>query len=439
MGNTTSMNQDSVRRRRTSAKTEPRAERPAASAVRAPSTAHTLRLSIDVPFLIIVSALLAFGLLMVYSASMQPSILAKGNPYYFFLNQLKWAFVGIAAATGVMYFDYRRLKMFMVPMILGILVLLIAVLIFGEERLNATRSFAGGSVQPSEFAKLAIILYLSFWLNSKKDQINQMSAGLVPLLAILGSVAGLIILQPDISATATIIILGVLLFFLAGGNLRQIVMVGAVMAGFGAIVALISKQVSQTLSNRIGAYIAGLQDPTYASDHIQRSLESIVRGGLFGVGIGRGVTKFTGLPVAHTDSIFAVIVEETGLIGATLVLLLFLAFIWRGLKISSRAPDLTGKLLASGLTLWIGMEAMLNIGVMVNIFPFLGNALPFFSAGGSSLISTIIAVGLIMSVARVSAREPLSLDGRSYGAVADLRWRDGGRRESRSRRSAGTR
>ncbi len=439
MGDSISMNRDSIRRRRTSAKTETQAERPAASAVRTPSTAHTLRLSIDVPFLIIVSALLAFGLLMVYSASLQASIQAEGNPYYFFLNQLKWAFVGIIAASVVMYIDYRRLKILMVPMILGIIVLLIAVLIFGEERLNAKRSFAGGSVQPSEFAKLAIILYLSFWLNSKKDQINQMSAGLIPLLAILGSVAGLIILQPDISATATIIILGVLLFFLAGGNLRQIMMVGVVATGLGAVVAMVSQRVSQTFAIRIGAYIGGLQDPTYASDHIQRSLESIVRGGLFGVGIGRGTTKFTGLPVAHTDSIFAVIVEETGLIGAILVLLLFLAFIWRGLKISSRAPDLTGKLLASGLTLWIGMEAMLNIGVMVNIFPFLGNALPFFSAGGSSLISTIFAVGLIMGVARVSARESSSSDGRSYGAVADLRWRDGGRRESRSRRSAGTR
>ncbi len=410
-----------------------------AAPVRTTSNAHPLHLRIDVPFLIIVSIMLAFGLLMVYSASIQPSILAEKSPYYYFLNQLKWAFVGIIIATITMYIDYRRLKLLMVPMLVGILGLLVAVLLFGEERLGSTRSFAGGSFQPSEFAKLAIILYLSFWLNAKKDEIGNIKMGIIPLFSILGTVAGLIFLQPDISAAATIILLGVMLFFLAGGNLRQIVAIGVLAAGVVLLIVLVSNSMSATFENRIDAYLAGLRDPVFASDHIQRSIESIVRGGFFGVGIGRGATKFTGLPVAHTDSIFAVIAEETGLFGSIIVVLLFVAFIWRGLKIASSAPDLTGKLIASGLTFWIGMEAVLNMGVMVNIFPFLGNALPFFSAGGSSLIATLFSVGMIMNVARVSANESTNSDGRSFGAVADLRWRDGRRRVSSPRRPSGTR
>lgn len=410
------------------------ANTPVTAAVRPP-----LRLRIDVPFFLVAFCLLAFGLLMVYSASLQPSIILKGNPYYFFLNQMKWAVIGSIAAAAAMYVDYRKLKPFMVPMIIATLLLLVGVLLFGEERLNARRSFAGGSFQPSEFAKLAVILYLAFWLNAKKDNINNINFGLIPLLSILGIISGLILGQPDISAAATIILLGMMLFFLAGGNLRQIILVGAATILIGSFVVTASSSLSQTVKNRLGDYISGLQDPAKASEHIQRSIESIVRGGVFGVGIGRGTTKFTGLPVSHTDSIFAVIVEETGLIGASLTVLLYVAFLWRGLKISLAAPDLVGRILAAGLTLWLFTEAMINIGVMVNLLPFAGNALPFISAGGSSLIASLIAVGLIMNVSRVSSLEKERLsEGRSFHAVADLRWRNGRRSVPRARRSAST-
>jgi cell division protein FtsW len=407
---------------------------PISSKVRSP-----LHLRVDVPFFIISFCLLALGLLMVYSASLQPSILLKGNPYYFFVNQIKWAVVGSIAATLAMYFDYRKLKRLIVPMIIVMLMLLIGVFVFGVERLNARRSFAGGSFQPSEFAKLAVILYLAFWLSSKKDNINDLNTGLIPMFTILGVISGLIMLQPDISAAATIILLGLILFFLASGNFRQILTVGAATLIIGGLVVMGSSSLSSTVNKRMGPYLNGLQDPAQASDHIQRSIESIVRGGMFGVGIGRGTTKFTGLPVSHTDSIFAVIVEETGLIGATLTLFLYVAFLWRGLKISLAAPDMVGRLLASGLTLWIFTEAMINIGVMVNLLPFAGNALPFISSGGSSLISCLVAVGLIMNVSRVTSLEKQKLtEGRSFHAVADLRWRNRRRSVPRSRRSTGT-
>ncbi|TLN01959.1 putative lipid II flippase FtsW, partial [bacterium] len=168
-------------------------------------------------------------------------------------------------------------------------------------------------------------------------------------------------------------------------------------------------------------------------------LESVVRGGVFGVGIGRGATKFTGLPVAHTDSIFAVIAEETGLLGAAGVIILFMIVLWRGLTIAKRAPDLLGKLLASGCTLWIVLEATINMAVMVNLLPFAGNALPFISAGGSSLTMCLAAIGLIMSVARVSNRESTSQQGRPFSAVVDMRRRNGRRSVSSPRRTANSR
>lgn len=395
---------------------------------------HPLRLGIDVPLVLAVAFLMGFGLLMVYSASWQPSMLIDEPTGYFFLNQLKWAFVGLIVAAFFMYVDYRRWKKLIVIMMAVMILMLIGVLIFGEERFNAKRTFFGGSIQPSELAKIAIIIYLSFWLSSKREKINDIHIGLIPMVVILGSTAGLIMLQPDLSATLTILILGGLLFFLAGVDFRQIVTILVVVGLLG----LLFVAISSTGQARIEQYVSGLRDPINASDHIQRSIEAIVKGGVFGVGIGRGSTKFA-LPVSHTDSIFAVIVEETGLIGATMVVLLYLVVLWRGLKIAKNAPDMVGRLLAAGLTIWITFEAFLNMGVMVTIIPFAGNALPFISAGGSSLTMTLTAIGLILSVARVSNRETVHQEGRSYGAVVNLRRGNGGRRVSRANRSSGIR
>jgi len=398
------------------------------------STPRPLRLGVDVPMLLAAAALLGFGLLMVYSASWQPSMLREEQPAFYFLNQLKWAILGAAAAIIVMYIDYRRWKKLVVLMMVVMISLLLFVLIFGESRYGSKRTLFNGSIQPSELAKLAIIIYLSFWLHSKQAVLNNIHFGLIPMTVILGATAGLILLQPDLSATLTILMLGGLLFFLAGVDLRQIFLI---MIGVLCIGALIVA-VSDTGQARISQYVAGLRDPVSASYHIKRSIESIVNGGIFGVGIGRGSSKY-GLPVSHTDSIFAVIAEETGLFGAGLVILLNLIIMWRGLVIASRAKDQLGKLLAAGLTLWITLEAILNMGVMVNLFPFAGNALPLVSAGGSSLTMTMVAIGLIMSVARTSSREEFEKEGKAYGAVVNLRRGNRRGRVSRSHRSRGTR
>lgn len=398
------------------------------------STPRPLRLGIDVPLLLSVAFLLGFGLLMVYSASWQPSMLREESPAYYLINQLKWAIVGIIGGTVMMYIDYRRWRKWVVPIMILTLILLMAVLLFGEMRYNSKRTLFSGSIQPSEMAKVVIIMYLAYWLTAKRDVLNNIQLGLVPMAVILGLTAGLIVLQPDLSATITICFLGVLLFFLAGVDTKQIVLIFLIVLVLGALLIA----VSDTGQARIEQYIAGLRDPATASMHIQRSIEAVVRGGFFGVGIGKGSTKFS-LPVSHTDSIFAVIAEETGLLGAGAVVVLYLVFLWRGLTVASRATDFTGKLLASGLTFWIVMEAILNMGVMVNLFPFAGNALPFISAGGSSLTMTLGAVGLIFSVGRVSSRERQEQEGRSFGAVVNLRRGDRRGRVSSSHRPSGIR
>ncbi|HEY60207.1 MAG TPA: FtsW/RodA/SpoVE family cell cycle protein [Anaerolineae bacterium] len=393
-----------------------------------------LYLGIDVPFLICVIALLSIGLLMVYSAGWDFSVTQLGeNPSYLFIRQLRFVVLGSSLAILAFIFGYKRLKKFIVTLMVLNIILLLSVIIFvGETRLGAQRALFNGSIQPSEFSKLILVVYLSFWLNSKQEQLNKFSFGLLPMIGILGITSGLIMLQPDISAAATIMLIGGIMFFLGGGELRQITFI----LGIAIIIGLIIVFLVPTGKLRLAEFISGIQDPLNASYHVKRSIEAIVRGGTFGVGIGRATTKFTGLPVAPTDSIYAVIAEETGLIGASSIVVLFLVFLWRGLTIANNAPDLLGKLIAAGITVWIFTEAMINICVMVSLLPFAGNALPFISAGGSSMVTVLSGVGLIMSVARATAIKKNKEEGRPLDEIVDLRRDDRRRRVSRARCSA---
>lgn len=414
---------------------EPTAVNMDTDTMRQRKTLKSLRLGLDVPLLLVVVTLMAFGLLMVYSASWSVSIAYKDNAAYFFTNQLRWALIGSVVMIGLSLIDYHRWRKFMVPMMLVTVIMLVLVLVTGETRLNARRALFSGSVQPSELAKLAIIVYLAFWLHSKRDVLNNISFGLLPMAAILGLTGGIILAQPDISAVLTIVIMGGLMFFLADVDWKQVLIIVILASILGGLLVT----VMPTGKARLDSYLAGLRDPVESSYHVQRALESVVRGGVFGVGIGRGATKFTGLPVAHTDSIFAVIAEETGLLGVAGIIILYMILLWRGLTIASRAPDLLGKLLAAGCTLWIFLEAIINMGVMVGLLPFAGNALPFISAGGSSLTMCLAAIGLIMSVARVNNQATAPEQGRQFSAVVDLRRRDRRRSVSGARRSASPR
>jgi len=389
---------------------------------------------LDIPLILAVIALGIFGLLMLYSASADFSLLVYDNPSYMFNKQLLWMGVGIVVCVLVSRLDYRVWRKLAVP-VMGLTVfLLLGVLINNEVRFGAVRSFFGGSVQPSELAKLVTIIYLSVWLFSKREHLHDIQLGLIPLAAILGFIGGLIYIQPDLSATATIFLLGGLLFFLAGGDLRQMVLFMIVALAVGYLVV----QFSATGRTRLASYLAGLRDPLESDYQVRRSLEAIIRGGWFGVGLGRASTKLTGLPVPPTDSIFAVVVEEMGMVGALSLFVLYGIILWRGLKIATQAPDLLGALLAGGGACWILIEAGINMSVMVGLMPFAGNALPFISAGGSSLISSLAAVGIILSVSRASGQKivPVDAEWRARNASVDLRRRDRRRRVSRHRRPA---
>ena len=386
----------------------------------------------DIPLLLTVIALLVFGLVMLYSASWDFSLGAYGDPMQMFTRQALWMGMGVLGAAILSRFDYHRWRRLILLTMAFTIILLISVLLLSEIRFNAKRAFFDGSVQPSELAKLISIIYLAVWMFSKRQSLQNIQLGLIPLGMILGIVGGLIYLQPDLSAAGTVLILGGLLFFLAGGDLKQIIflMIVAVIGGWMVV------RVSPTGAERVGDFVNGIKDPTQASYHVRRSFEAIVNGGIFGTGIGRGATKLLGLPVPPTDSIFAVVAEELGLIGSVVLIGLYGALVWRGMVIARRAPDMLGTLLASGLSLWIGLEALINMAVMVGLMPFAGNALPFISAGGSNLVVSLAAIGILLNISQqsgVTAEE--GNDWRSFGAVVDLRWRNRRRRLSRTRRS----
>jgi len=396
-----------------------------------PAKSRSIKLPFDVPMLLIVIVLLVFGLLMVYSASWDFSILMGKEPTYIFSRQVLWILIGSVLAIIASFFDYHRYYKLLVPMGIITLVLLLAVLIVNEKGSpDVTRMLFGRSIQPSELAKAAIVIYLSFWLYRRKDSLNDLQIALIPMGIILGVTTMLIMLQPDLSAAITVLLLGIILLFLAGCDLK-IILIIVVLAILGGLPVMF---IYPTGRERMNAYITGLNNPLESSYHIQRSLEAVIKGGWFGVGLGQADTKFTGLPLAPTDSIFAVIAEETGILGGLFLVVMFILFIWRGLVIAKNAPDQLGSLLAFGLTSWIGLEALMNMAVMVGLMPFTGNALPFISAGGSSMVVTLTSIGIILNVSKATLEQkPSERSPRS--AVVNLRRRDGRGSVSRSIRS----
>lgn len=396
-----------------------------------PSRSVSLLRGFDMPLLVTVVALIVFGLVMLFSSSWDFSLGAYGDAMHMFNRQATWLVLGMAIACALAFFDYHYWRRYVVYVMGGTILLLVAVLLMNEIRFGAKRSFFDGSAQPSEMAKLVSILYLGVWLYAKRQHLHDLSLGLIPLGVILGIVGGLIYQQPDLSAAATVIMLGGLLFFLAGGDLKQI----GVLLLVSVVAAWLVAFISTTGRERVGDFLAGLRDPLQASYHVRRSFEAIVNGGWFGVGLGQSRSKLTGLPVPPTDSVFAVVAEELGLFGSIALIGMYGTLVWRGLVIARRAPDMLGTILASGLVIWIGMEALINMAVMVGLLPFAGNALPFISAGGSNLVAILAALGILFNISRQTGEGTISdEEWRSYGAVVDLRWWNRRRSVSRPRR-----
>jgi cell division protein FtsW len=244
-----------------------------------------------------------------------------------------------------------------------------------------------------------------------------MSYGMAPFAVIVGIVVTLILLQPDLSAAGTVLVIATLMFFIAGADLFQMGLVSLV--GATTVLALMQLPISIAVTGRqrLADYLSGLQDLTQASWHVKQAAIAFVNGGLFGRGLGESHQKFGFLPTPHTDSIFAIIGEELGLVGCALVIALFAVLVWRGFHIAAQARDPLGATLAAGITCWLTFEALVNVAVMVGAFPFAGNALPFISYGGSNLVVTLTAVGILLSISGRAEATPISRRVRMTGGL----------------------
>ena len=389
------------------------------------------RIRFDVGLLAVVGVLLLIGLMAVYSATFDWSYQQYHNSFHIAGRQLLWMGLGLAAMAAVASVPYTRWQEWALPIMGGALFLLVLVLVVGDDRFGARRTFFNGSVQPSELAKLATIIYVAAWLASKGEQVRDVTYGLVPFAVLIGVVAGLIVLQPDVSMAVLIVLTALAMFFFAGADIVQLAVGGSVsLATFWVLVNHLPHA-----RRRLDEYAMVWRDPTLVGYHIRQSLIALGSGGLFGVGPGRGEQKLGYLPAPHTDSIFAVIGEEWGLVGCLVVILLFVALAYRGYRIALAAPDAFAALLACGVTSWLTIQAFINIGVISGLLPFTGVALPFISAGGSALVVSLTGVGLLLSVSQ-------GRRGKRKGyrrANLDRWWRNGGARLSRSGRRAGSR
>lgn len=357
------------------------------------------KLAFDYWLLLATAALLVFGFLMVYSTTFDLGLRFKDNSIYYMTRQVGAMVLGSLVIIVMLQFDYHVLRYASVPLIVVTSVLLIFLLFFGQADYGAVRALSQGSYQPSEVAKLATILYIAHWLHSKGDRIKRINYGLVPFSVITGGMFSLIVLQPALSTAILVALISFTLFFVAGAELKQVLVVGVVA---GAVVLFLMVTLPHA-AQRVNDYTAALRDPQQAGYQVKQALGALATGGLFGVGLGNSVQKFGGLPLAHTDGVFAIVGEELGLVGALLVVALLAFLTWRGFRIAARARDSYGFLLAVGVTVWIAYQALINIAVITAVIPFTGMPLPFLSYGGSSMLMTLIGVGILLSVSRDAA------------------------------------
>jgi len=393
---------------------------------------------VDYPLVVIVVALLLIGLMMVFSATFDLGAKAHDNPVYFFIRQVVWTALGGVLAALLARVEYRQWRRHSITLMALTLVMLVAVFVMGATRFGAQRTLWAGSIQPSEFAKLIIIIYVADWVSSKGERIKQVTYGLIPFAILIGTVAALIVSQPDISTAIIIVLTAVVMFFTAGADVLQLIIGFAF--GSAAFALLISR--SPHALDRVAAYLATLNDPyTGSSYQVREALTALGMGGLTGQGLGMGTQKLNALPLPHTDTIFAVLGEELGLMGTMLVIGLFAALAYRGFKIALEAPDNFGAVLAAGITFALLFQALINIAVITATLPFTGIPLPFISYGGSSMIVSLSSVGILLGVSRGKTQKESRRRAHYYLGRGDGRARisRADRRPRTARRSPGRR
>ena len=344
-----------------------------------------------------VGTLTLLGLMLVYSGSYDLAYITQdGNSAYYLMRQVIFLAIGVVVMLLLARSDYMSWRRWSVLLMGGALVLLVIVLVFGSERYGAQRTLMQGSVQPSEIIKLITVLYIADWLASKGDRLHDWGYGLVPFAVIIGVITGMILMQPDFGTAIAIVVTAGAMLFMAGIDWKQMLL--ALIVAIAAIIIMML--VFPHTRERLDQYIQGMTDPTKASEQMQQVWLAMRMGGVFGVGLGNGLIKVGYLPLAHTDSVFAVAAIELGLVGLLAIIGLYGIVGWRGYRVALNTGNGYGQLLVFGATTLIVIQAVINIAVMTGVLPLTGIPLPLLSYGGSSLVAMLASVGVIQSVYR---------------------------------------
>ncbi len=349
----------------------------------------------------LVGFLTLFGLVMVISASSVTDLKEHGTTWYSFKRQALWAIVGTFGLVLAIRVHYRRWRRWAGPMLIASIAMLVLVLVpgVGAEANGASRWIGVGAlrVQPSEFAKLAVLLFVAKLLSDREREGKARVAALTlkPTLVVFGAVAALLMLQPNLGTTIALGAIVLTMLFIHGARVHHLGGIALLGAGAAAFLAL---QASYRRA-RVTAFLNPWADPSDTGYQTIQSLVGIASGGLFGVGLGASRAKYEFLPEAHTDFIFAIVAEELGLLGAAVVIGLFVALAYFGVRVALDTADPFGRLVATGITTWFGVQAFINIGAVVAVLPITGVPLPFVSFGGSSLVVTLVAAGILANIA----------------------------------------
>jgi cell division protein FtsW len=377
------------------------------------------RRRVAMPLLVAVLALVAIGVVMVYSASSVRALLSSNDPARYGIAQAVFAAIGLSAMVVLSRIDFRVYRYFAIPAYVGALILLAVVLVpsIGFE-VGGSRRWLQlpviGNFQPAEVAKLAIILYLAHWLDRRGRAAHGLRGGLIPFALLVAPGFLLIAFEPDLGTAGIYAVAAMSVFFMSGASLVGFfAMAGAVAA---AAVVFVSRTPYQLA--RVTTFLDPERDPLGAGYNAMQALMALAMGGLAGVGLGASRQKYLYLPAPSTDFIYAIIGEEWGLIGTLIVLVLFLVIAWQGYRIAVHAPDTFSGLLAAGITTWLVVQAVINMMVVTALWPVTGVPLPFISYGGTALIINLVAVGILLSISREAQT------GSVFDALRDLRRRD---------------
>lgn len=359
---------------------------------------------VDLTFLILVILLLTIGLVMLFSASYAYALYNRNDSFAFIKSQLVYAVLGTFAMLLISTVQYKVLEKFAWPIMLVSICLLIIVLFF-EDRNGAHRWIDLGfiTLQPSEIAKFAVVILFAHLIIVMGDRMNTFRHGILPFAGILVVIAGLMVLEPHLSGTILILAIGAILMIVGGSNLKWFGL--AALIGAAGVAAIVLTGVIDYASGRIAIWRDPYIDPRGLGFQIIQSLYAIGSGGLMGVGIGNSRQKYLYIPEPQNDFIFSVVCEELGFIGATMIIILFALLVWRGFAIAMRCKDRFGSIVAIGLTVQVGLQAILNIMVVTSTIPNTGISLPFFSYGGTSLIMLLCQMGVVLSISRETTLE----------------------------------